>query len=127
MRSGPHPLSPVVGAIIGFLAMFAPGLILHTGTIGVWRTIQKNRVVRSTLRGIHAAAVGLVFTAVYRLFSIGYIDQHYPQGTTLARDPWWVVILATTFVGGLHFKLSPPAAIVLGSVMGLIWYAVART
>lgn len=38
-----------------------------------------------------------------------------------------VVVLATSFVGGMHFGVNPPMAIVIGAVMGLIWYAVART
>lgn len=127
VRSAVRPLPAIVGSLIGYVAIFAPGMILFTGTIGLWKALQRRQVVRSSLRGIHAAAVGLVFTAVYRLFEIGYIDEDFRSGTSLARDPWWVVIVATSFVGGLNFKLSPPLAIVLGAVMGLIWYGVART
>jgi chromate transport protein ChrA len=82
--------------------------------------------VKAGLRGIHATAVGLVFTAVYRLFEIGYLDSEVQDGGSLGRDPWWVVIIATTYVGGMHFKVPPPLAIVLGAVMGLIWYGVVR-
>lgn len=116
----------VAGALIGFLGIFVPGLWFHTGTMGLWSTLRKIQAVRAGLRGIHAAAVGLVFTAVYRLFEIGYLDAEIQSGGSLSRDPWWVVIIATAFVGGLNFKLSPPMAIVLGAVMGLIQYGVAR-
>lgn len=120
------PLPSVAGALIGFIAIFTPGLWLHTGFMGLWSTARGIRAVTACLRGVHATAVGLVFTAVYRLFEIGYLDRDVQDGGSLSRDPWWVVIIATTYVGGMHFKLSPPLAIVLGAAMGLIWYGVVR-
>ncbi|KAI6805213.1 chromate transporter [Hortaea werneckii] len=116
----------VVGAILAYIAIFTPGLWLHTGMMGVWNTVRKLQAVRAMLRGMHATAVGLVFTAVYRLFEIGYLDAQVRTGGSLSRDPWWVVIVATSFVGGKHFRLSPPLAILLGASMGLIWYAVVQ-
>ena len=94
--------------------------------MGLWSSIRKVHAVRACLRGVHAAAVGLVFTAVYRLFESGYLDKNVQNGGSLSRDPWWVVIVATSFVGGLHFNLSPPLAILLGSAMGLVQYGVSR-
>ena len=120
------PLPSVVGALIGYLAIFTPGLWLHTGFMGLWSTVRGIHAVKAGVRGIHATAVGLVFTAVYRLFEIGYLDSEVQDGGSLGRDPWWVVIIATTYVGGMHFKVPPPLAIVLGAVMGLIWYGVVR-
>ena len=120
------PLPPAVGALIGYLAIFTPGLWLHTGFMGLWSTVRSIHAVKAGLRGIHATAVGLVFTAVYRLFEIGYLDGEVQDGGSLGRDPWWVVIIATTYVGGMHFKVPPPLAIVLGAVMGLVWYGLVR-
>jgi chromate transport protein ChrA len=94
--------------------------------MGLWSAVRKIQAVRSCLRGIHAAAVGLVFTAVYRLFEIGYVDSELQNGGSLGRDPWWVVVVATSFMGGLHFSLKPPLAVALGAVMGLVQYGVAR-
>lgn len=118
--------SNIAGAIISFLAIFTPGLWLHTGFMGLWPSLRKVQAVRACLRGIHATAVGLVYTAVYRLFEIGYLDQDVQDGGSLSRDPWWVVIVATSFIGGMHFKLTPPLAIVLGAAMGLVRYAIVR-
>ncbi|KAI8679213.1 hypothetical protein NCS57_00198500 [Fusarium keratoplasticum] len=112
------------GAILGFLGMFVPGLITVHGTMGVWGAIRGWRWVKSSLRGVNAAAVGLIYTAVYRLWQIGYIDQGFQQGTSLAVEPWWVVVTATSYVGGYWFRVSPPVAIVTGAIMGLIWYGV---
>lgn len=112
------------GAIIAFMAIFTPGLWLHTGFMDLWPILRKVQAVKACLRGIHATAVGLVYTAVYRLFEIGYLDEKVQNGGSLSRDPWWVVIVATSFIGGMHFKLSPPLAIMLGATMGLVRYVV---
>ena len=69
-------------------------------------------------------AVGLVYTAVYRLFEIGYVGADFKSGSPLGGDPWWVVVTATSFVGGRWFGVSAPVAILLGGVMGMVWYGV---
>ncbi|KAL8837117.1 MAG: hypothetical protein Q9176_005859 [Flavoplaca citrina] len=120
-------LPSAAGAVIGYIGIFAPGLILQTGFMGLWKTLRGYRWFSSCLRGINACAVGLVYTAVYRLWEIGYIDEAFQSGSSLARDPWWVVVTATSFVGGMWFKLPAPAAILLGGVMGMVWYGVVST
>ena len=79
------------------------------------------------LRGVNAGAVGLIYTAIYRLWQIGYIDKGYQDGTSLAVEPWWVVVTATSYVGGMWFGVKPAVAIIMGAVMGLIWYGVVTT
>lgn len=119
-------LNAAAGALIGYIAIFSPGQFIHTGTMGLWKSLRRHQSVTSCLRGVNASAVGLVYTAVYRLWEIGYIDEAYQSGSSLGKDPWWVVITATSFVGGMWFKLPAPAAIVLGGAMGLIWYAIVK-
>ncbi|KAL8764597.1 MAG: hypothetical protein Q9209_007960, partial [Squamulea sp. 1 TL-2023] len=120
-------LPSAAGAVIGYIAIFAPGLILQTGFMGLWKTLRGYRWFTSGLRGVNACAVGLVYTAVYRLYEIGYIDEAYQSGSSLGRDPWWVVVTTTSFVWGMWFKMPAPAAILLGGVMGMIWFAVVKT
>ena len=113
-----------VGALIGYIAIFAPGLILHTGTMGIWHTLRGCRWLTSCLRGINAVAVGLVYTAVFRLWRIGYIDSRHQQGNALEQEAWWVVVTATSFVGGMWFRLQAPVAILLGGAMGMVRYGI---
>lgn len=113
-----------VGALLGFIGVFAPGIISVHGTMGVWGALRGLRSVKSILRGINAAAVGLMYTAVYRLWQIGYIDENSQQGMSLSSEPWWVVVMATSYCGGYWFRVSPPSAIAMGAVMGLLRYAV---
>lgn len=112
------------GALLGYLGIFVPGLVTVHGEMGLWSAMRGQRWVRSALRGINAAAVGLIYTAVYRLWQIGYIDESFQSGNPLGDDPWWVVVTATSYVGGYWFGLNAPMAIILGAIMGLIRYGV---
>lgn len=114
------------GALLGYLGIFAPGLFIAYGSMGLWKVLRTRRWVTSLLRGVNAAAVGLVYTAVYRLWRVGVVDVDYEAGNSLESDPWWVAITATSFVGGMWFGVSPPVAILLGGVMGLVWYGVVQ-
>jgi chromate transport protein ChrA len=116
--------SAVLGAVLGYLGIFLPGLVTVHGTVGVWGAIRGWRWVRSALRGVNAAAVGLIYTAVYRLWQIGWIDEGRERGSSLAEDPWWVVVTASSYVGGCWFGVSPPVACVFGAVLGLVRYGV---
>jgi chromate transport protein ChrA len=118
--------SPFIGASVAFLGIFIPGLVVQSGFMGLWGSLRKNRALLSALRGVNAAAVGLVFTAVYRLWQIGYLDQSNQSGQPLGGSPWWVVITATSFVGGTWFGLNPPSAVVLGGAMGMVWYGIVQ-
>ncbi|KAK5663760.1 hypothetical protein OQA88_4191 [Cercophora sp. LCS_1] len=114
------------GAVLGYLGMFAPGLVTVHGTIGIWSSIRGWRWVRSALRGVNAAAVGLIYTAVYRLWQIGWIDEGFENGTSLADDPWWVVVTATSYVGGCWFGVQPWVACLIGAALGLVRYGVVQ-
>ncbi|KAI4196785.1 MAG: hypothetical protein LQ350_006355 [Teloschistes chrysophthalmus] len=120
--SGSKPSA--AGALLAYIAIFSPGLILVHGTMGLWGKLRTYRWVKSGLRGINAAAVGLVYTAVYRLWQIGYVDAEFTAGTSLGRDPWWVVVTATSYVGCFWFGVPIPLAILMGGVMGLVWFGV---
>jgi hypothetical protein len=59
--------------------------------MGIWSAIRGQRWVKSGLRGVNAAAVGLIYTALYRLWQIGFVDEGFEAGKSLGDDPWWVV------------------------------------
>lgn len=118
-RTGYHSL---LGAVLGFVGIFAPGLLLTLGVQGLWAYMRTKTIVLSLLRGINATAVGLVFTAVYRLWEIGYLTPERSSGQSLAEEPWWVVVAALTYCEVAWFNVPPAGAIVLGAVLGLCWY-----
>ena len=122
LAAGPAP----AGALLAYVAIFAPGLALHSATMHAWRRLRRRRWLVAALRGLNATAVGLIYAAVYRLWEIGAVGRDFRDGASLGGDPWWLVTAATAFVGGMWFDVSAPLAIVLGGVMGLIWYGVVR-
>lgn len=115
------------GALIAFVSIFTPGIIIQTGILGLWKFLRSRQWFLCLLRGINATAVGFVYTLVYKLWRIGFIDQENQSGSSLGRDPWWVIVTATSFVGTAWFGLNAPLAILLGAVLGLVWFAVIRT
>ena len=66
--------------------------------------------------------MGLVFTAVYRLWEIGYLTPERSDGISLAQEPWWVVVATLTYAETAWFGVPPAVAIVFGAVLGLGWY-----
>lgn len=120
------PLPTFLGGLVAFVAIFSPGMIIVSGVMGFWKELRSRRWLVSLLRGVNAAAVGLVYTAVYRLWQIGLLDEARGSGSPLGGDPWWVAITATSFVGGRWFGLSAPLAILLGGALGMVWYAIVK-
>jgi len=112
----------IIGSLIAFIGIFFPGLTLAMAVQGFWRVMRIKQWVVNVLRGVNATAVGLVFTAVYRLWEIGYLTPEVSSGQSLALNPWWVVVVAVTYAESAWFKVPPPLAIVIGAVLGLCWY-----
>ncbi|KAI4131246.1 MAG: hypothetical protein LQ338_001340 [Usnochroma carphineum] len=120
------------GALVAFVAIFAPGVVIVLGFLGVWAKLQGRAWFGGVLRGVNAAAVGLVFTAVYKLWEIGLVGDGGAGGAAggggggmpLGGDPWLVAVTAGAFVGGKWFRVSAPVAILCGGVAGVGRWAV---
>ncbi|KAL4756885.1 putative chromate ion transporter [Aspergillus foveolatus] len=122
LRTTSYPT--VFGAFLGGLGIFFPGIALAIAVQSFWRVLRKQKYVIDFLRGVNATAVGLVFTAVYRLWEIGYLNPRDRDGQSLAKEPWWVVVAAVTYAESAWFSVPPAAAILLGAALGLCWYGV---
>lgn len=114
----------IIGAITSYIGIFVPGLTLAVGAQGIWRVLRTRPLFVSLLRGINATAVGLVFTAVYRLWQIGYLTPAENQGQSLGNEPWWVVVAVVTYCECAWFNVPAPIAIAFGGILGISWYGV---
>ena len=114
------------GALIAFVAIYTPGLLIVVGFTGLWRLLRSRNWFLSGLRGVNASAVGLVYAAVYKLWQIGYLTAAQQGGLPLGTDPWLVAITATAYVVVAWFRINPPTAIVLGGVMGMLRFAIMK-
>ncbi|KAF2198291.1 chromate ion transporter-like protein [Delitschia confertaspora ATCC 74209] len=119
---GKGDVPTIIGALLAYISIFLPGLTLAVGVQSIWRVIRTKSYVISLLRGINSTAVGLVFTAVYRLWEIGYLTPETTSGKSLALEPWWVVVAAVTYAESAWFGVPPAVAILLGAVWGLCWF-----
>ena len=113
-----------LGAVLGFLGIFFPGVTLALGFQTIWSVLRRRSYFVSFLRGINATAVGLVFTAVYRLWEIGFLTATANTGQSLGENPFWIAVAAVTYAGSKWFRVPPVAAIVCGAILGLCWYGV---
>jgi chromate transport protein ChrA len=123
-RSTSPSIPTAIGAIIASLGIFTPGLWILIGFQSIWRPLRKRREVSCFLRGVNAVAVGFVFTAVYRLWEIGYLSAENSKGISLGQDPWWLVVASGSFSAVEWFSVPPPVAILMGGVAGLGWWGV---
>ncbi|KAF9132547.1 hypothetical protein BGX30_012627 [Mortierella sp. GBA39] len=109
--------SGVVGAILGYLAIFFPGLILKNAIIPFWQSVREHKSVKMVFRGVNACALGLVFSATWLLF-----DQTNGFG---GSSGYHSVIASAAFVANGYLDFPAPLVIILGGAMGAIEYAVA--
>lgn len=116
------PTAHIGGALLGYIGMFLPGLLIKTGVLALWKMMRTKRLLNSALKGIECSAVGLVFTAVYRLWKIGLITARVQSGSALDNETWFVLITALSFICSKWFGVKPPVAIVAGGILGMIWY-----
>lgn len=108
-----------LGALVAFVGMYGPGVFIMVGFMGLWRLVSGRAWFEAVLRGVNAAAVGLVFTAVWKLWQIGDFKEGSTSGSPLGDDPWLVGITGLAYVGGAWFGMSPPVAILAGGALGV--------
>ncbi|KAL8849045.1 MAG: hypothetical protein Q9221_005943 [Calogaya cf. arnoldii] len=118
---------PFAGALIAFVGIFTPGLVIMLGFLGLWQMLEGRAWFRAILRGVNAGAVGLVFTAVYKLWEIGRVGVAGGEGgQPLGGDPWLVFLTAAAFVSGRWFGVNAPMAILMGGTGGIVRWAIFR-
>jgi chromate transport protein ChrA len=121
----------VAGAVAGFVGIFGPGIFLKLALLPLYSNWRDRPIARSVIRGLNATASGLVFTAVWQLFLVGYIYQpatgdaaQQTLSGPLTADPFWAVVSSGAFVACRNFSVPPWAGIAAGGLAGLAWYGV---
>ncbi|KAJ3171210.1 hypothetical protein HDU88_008247 [Geranomyces variabilis] len=120
----------VLGAILAWIGIFTPGLLIKTGVLPLWRHFRGFPHIQILFRGINAAAVGLVYTATYLLWqkAISVGDGGIRLGPLPVGDsPYYVAVVAFAFVGVGFLKVPAPAMIVAGGVAGLLDWLVSAS
>jgi chromate transporter len=105
VRPSPHGL---VGAMIGLVGIFTPGILILLGTLPFWDRLRARADAQAAMRGINAAVVGLLGAALYS-----------PLWTGCVHSAWDVGVVLLGF-GLLAVGRSRPVLVVLlGALAGL--------
>ncbi|KAF9966803.1 hypothetical protein BGZ70_001217 [Mortierella alpina] len=108
----------VVGAVLCFIGIFLPGLLLKNAIIPFWQFVRQHPSVKMVFRGVNACALGLVFSATWLL----WVQTNELGG----HSGYHGVIASTAFVAAGYLDVPAPFTIILGGAMGAIEYAVSK-
>jgi chromate transport protein ChrA len=106
----------VAGAILGYLGIFAPGIILKDAIIPFWQHVREHSSVKKVFRGVNACALGLVFSATWLLW--------VQTNTMGGSSGYHAVIASAAFVASGYLGIPSPLVIILGGGLGAIEWAV---
>jgi chromate transporter len=107
------PPNGLLGWLLGLVAIFLPGLLLHLGTLPFWETFRRRQGTQAVMRGINAAVVGLLGAALYS-----------PIWTSAVQGPQDFAVAIVGFILLMAWK-APPVIVVAvsalgGAVLGLV-------
>ncbi len=83
----PSVPSPVVGAAIGIVAIFLPGMLLVYAALPFWSRVTQSPNARAVLNGVNAGVVGILAAALYT-----------PIWTSAVRSPTDFIIASGAFL-----------------------------
>jgi chromate transporter len=98
----------VAGGLIALVAIFLPGIVALMGTLPFWHELRVRRDAQAAMRGINAAVVGLLGTALYN-----------PAWTSAVQNETDFAVAVAGFVLLVVWRTPPLVVVVLSAVAGL--------
>ena len=95
------------GAAIGLLGIFLPGLLILVGTLPFWNRLRHAKGAQAAMRGINAAVVGLLASALYN-----------PLWTSAIGTRADVAVAAAGFVLLVAWRAPPLIVVALCAITG---------
>jgi len=95
-----RPVPGPVGAALGLVGLFLPGLLILLAALPFWARLKAGAGAQAAMRGVNAAVVGLLAATLYS-----------PLWTTSVRGPADAAVALAGF-GLLTFVRLPPIAVV---------------
>jgi len=102
-----------MGALVAWIGMFLPGFLLIHAVLPFWGALRSSEFAQHVLKGVNAAASGLVVAAVFALFH--EVCSLPEQSITLMCFAFHH-LFGTKLVGP---KLNPPVTVILGAILGM--------
>jgi chromate transporter len=91
----------VLGAMLGLLGIFLPGILILLGTLPFWNTFRRRSGAQAIMRGVNAAVVGLLGAALY--------NPVWTNSVTTPRD-FGIALTGFVLLTAWH---APPLLVVL--------------
>jgi chromate transporter len=101
----PHGL---VGAAVGLIGIFLPGILILLGTLPFWDGFRKRTGAQAMMRGVNAAVVGLLGAALYN-----------PVWTSSVKAPGDFGIALVGFVLLMVWRAPPLLVVVISALSGM--------
>jgi chromate transporter len=105
----------LVGAVLGLIAIFLPGLLILVGTLPFWQTLRKRSAAQAIMRGVNAAVVGLLGAALYNPVWMSSVKAPRDFGIALVGfvllTVWRVpplIVVGMSAIGGVVFGPASP-------------------
>jgi chromate transporter len=98
------PPGGVVGAALGLVAIFTPGLLLLMAALVFWQDLRAHSNARAAMAGVNAAVVGLLASALY--------DPVWTSAVLTRGD---FAVAAAAFVALIVWR-APPLLVVVSTV-----------
>jgi chromate transporter len=104
-ETSPHG---VLGAAVGLLGIFLPGMLVLLGALPFWDIMRARRGAQAAMDGINAAVVGLLGAALYS-----------PLGTSSVNSRIDVAVALIGFVLLTVWHARPLWVVILGALAGM--------
>lgn len=101
----------VGGALWATFAIFLPAFLLLLGALPFWISLSEHPKLRGAIAGMNASVVGILTAAFFTPIVSGTISG--------VADGMFAILL---FILLVKWKLKPSSIVILGIVIGLIWY-----
>jgi chromate transporter len=98
-----------IGAALGIIGIFLPGMLLLVGTLPFWGTLRARAEAQAAMRGISAAVVGLLGAALYN-----------PAWTNSVHTPADLSVALMGFVLLTMWHSRPLLVVVMSALSGIV-------
>ena len=102
------PPAGILGGIVALIAIFLPGILALVGVLPFWHHLRAQPNAQAAMRGINAAVVGLLGSALYN-----------PVWVSAVREPADFAVAATGFVLLVAWRAPPLLAVLLSAAAGM--------
>jgi len=105
----------MIGAVVGLVGIFLPGVLILLGTLPFWDALRKRSAAQAVMRGVNAAVVGLLGAALYSQVWTTSVKTTGDFGVALVgfvllmawRAPPLLVVIFSA-IGGIALTLANP-------------------